>query len=200
MLASAALCSGVPIAAASSSDAQATHAYLVARYELMTALLHESAAARGAESDAAAHLARECPGVVSGMPQEPSVRPFPGPPPRVKGETARLSEQQQTLEAELDTVVDRPGASLFRPAEEAYAAAVRRLSWSDPSIAATLQAAATAELEAVSAPAPPFCADAKAWAESGYRALSAASREFSRLHWQRGRAPIRERNAPAARC
>ena len=41
-----------------------------------------------------------------------------------------------------------------------------------------LQAATTARLEAVSTPAPPFCADARAWAQSGYRALSAASREF----------------------
>ena len=71
-----------------------------------------------------------------------------------------------------------PGESLYRPAEEAYAAEVRQLSWSNPAIASALQAATTAQLEAVSAPAPPFCTDARAWAQSGYRALSAASREF----------------------
>ena len=53
VLASAALCGSVPIAAASSSDAQATHAYLIAQYRLVTALLHEAATARGAESAAA---------------------------------------------------------------------------------------------------------------------------------------------------
>ena len=165
------------VAAASSSDAQATHAYLFAQYKLVTALLHKAAAARGAESAAAAQIARECPRVVSGMPQEPSLKPFP-PPPRARGENARLSQQKLTIEEELGTAVDRPGASLYRPAEEAYAAEVRQLSWSNPAIASALQAATTASLEAISAPAPPFCADARAWAQSGYRALSAASREF----------------------
>jgi hypothetical protein len=176
VLACAALCGSVPVAAASSSDAQATHAYLVAQYRLARALLHGTAAARGAESAAAARIARECPGVVSGMPQSP--KPFPAPPPRVRGENARRSQQQQTIEGELDTVVVRPGDSLYRSAEEAYAVEVRGLSWSDPAIASALQAVTTARLRALSVPAPPFCADARAWAQSGYRALSTASREF----------------------
>ena len=41
------------------------------------------------------------------MPQEPSR--FPETPPRVRGENARLSQQKQTIEEELDTAVDRPG-------------------------------------------------------------------------------------------
>jgi hypothetical protein len=178
VLAAAALCGSVPIAAASSSDAQATHAYLIAQYKLVTALLHEAATARGTENAAAAQIARECPGVVSGMPQEPSPKPFQAPSPRARGENARLSQQKQTIERELDAAVARPGDSSYRHAEEAYAAEVRQLSWSNPAIAPAIQAATTARLEAVSAPAPPFCADARAWAQSGYRALSAASREF----------------------
>jgi hypothetical protein len=178
VLASAALCGSVPVTAASSSDAQATHAYLIAQYRLVTALLHGAAAARSAESAVAAQIARECPGVVSGMPQEPSLKPFAAPPPRVRGETARLSQQKQTIEEELGMAIERPVESLYRPAEEAYAAEVRQLSWSNPAIASALEAATTARLEAVSAPAPPFCADARAWAQSGYRALSVASREF----------------------
>jgi hypothetical protein len=170
VLAYAALCGGVPVAAASSSDAQATHAYLIAQYRLVTALLHEAARTRGVESVAATQIARECPGVVSGMPQEPFPKPFPAPPPRVRGENARRSQQKQTIEDELATAVDRPTDSVYRPAEEAYAAEIRQLSWSNPAIAAALQAATTARLEAVSAPAPPFCADARAWAQSGYRA------------------------------
>jgi hypothetical protein len=177
VLISGVLCGSVPVAAAS-SDAQATHAYLTAQYKLVTALLHEAAVARGAESAAAAQLARECPGVVSGMPQEPSLKLFPAPPSRARGENARLSQQKQTIEEELDTAIVLPGESRYRPAEEAYAAEVRELSWSNPAIASALQAATTAGLEAVSAPAPPFCADARAWAQSGYQALSTASQEF----------------------
>ncbi|MGA7704025.1 MAG: hypothetical protein WB998_03915 [Solirubrobacteraceae bacterium] len=89
-----------------------------------------------------------------------------------------MSQQKQTIEEELDTAVTQPSASLNRPADEAYAAEVRRLSWSNPAIASALQAVTTARLQAVSAPVPSFCADARTWAQSGYRALSAASREF----------------------
>ncbi len=177
VLASAALCGSVPVAAASSSDAQAIRAYLIAQYRLVTALLHDTAAARGAESAAAAQIARECSGVVSGMPQESSLTLFSAPSPRARGENARLSQQKQTIDEELGAAVDRPGG-VYRQAEEAYAAEVRQLSWSNPAIASAVQAATTARLEGVSAPAPPFCADARTWAQSGYRALSAASREF----------------------
>jgi hypothetical protein len=178
VLVCAASCGSVPIAAASSPDAQATHAYLIAQYRLLTALLHAAATARGAESAAAARIARECPGVVSGMPRERSLEPFSAPPPRVRGEDARLSQQQQTIEEELAAAVNLPGDSSYRPAEEAYAVEVRQLSWSNPAIASALQAATAARLEGVSGPVPRFCADARAWAQSDYRALSAASREF----------------------
>ena len=191
VLASMALFGSAPIAAGSSSDAQATHTYLTAQYKLVTALLHEAAAARGAESAAAAQIARECLGVVSGIPQ-PSPKLFLERTPRAKGESARLTKQQQTIEEELATAIARPGNSLYRPAEEAYAAEVRQLSWSNPTIASLLQAATTAKLENVSASAPSFCADARAWAQSGYRALSAASREFEASQAARRRSDLEE--------
>ena len=178
ILASAALCGSVPIAAASSSDAQATHAYLIAQYRLVTALLHEGAAESAAESAAAAQIARECPRVVSGMPKEPSLGTS-SLSPHAKGERARQRKQEETIESELAAAVERPGDSLDREAEEAYVAEVRPLSWSNPAIASLLQAMATAKLQALAAPAPPACADAKEWAQSGYRVMSAASREFA---------------------
>ena len=191
VLVSAALCGSVPVAAASSSDAQTTHTYLIAQYKLVTALLHESAAVRGAESSAAAQIARECRGVLSGMPQ-PSLKRSPAPAPRARGENARLTQQQQTIEAELAAAIIKPRDSLYRPAEEAYAAEVRQLSWSNPTIASVLQVATTAKLENVSAPVPSFCADARAWAQSGYRALSTASREFEALQAERRRSDLEE--------
>jgi hypothetical protein len=176
VLACSALWGGVPVAAASSADAHATHAYLLAQYRLITALLRDAHAVRGAESASATQIARECPGVVSGMPQEHSR--FPMPPPRVRGENARLAQQEKTIGEELDAAVERPGDSLYRPAKEAWAAEVRRLSWSNPAITSSVQAGITARLETIPPAAPPFCADARAWAQSGYRVLSAASREF----------------------
>jgi hypothetical protein len=159
------------------ADRAATHAYLIAQYKLAGAFLHEAAAVRGTESAAATQIARECRGVLSGMPQ-PSLELRAAPTPRARGENARLTHQQQTIELELVTAIAKPGDILLRSAEEAYAAEVRRLSWSNPTIASLIQAATTAKLEDASTPAPSFCADARAWAQSGYRALSAASRGF----------------------
>jgi hypothetical protein len=178
VLAFAALYGDPAIASGSSSDAQATHSYLLAQYKLLSALSHKAAAAHGAERDAAAQIARECPGVVSGMPPQPDVRSRRASSPRTKGEVARVSQQKQTLEEELGRAVGRSGESVYRPVEEAYAAEVRQLSWSNPAIAPALRAATMARLEDISAAGPPFCSDARAWAESGYRALSAASLEF----------------------
>jgi hypothetical protein len=170
----------VPAAASapvSAENAAATHAYLLAQYRLVRALLHEVTAARGPESAVAAKIARECRGVLSGMPQ-PSLDPLAEPTARARGENARLTRQQQTIEAELTTTIANSRDGLYRSAEEAYAAEVRQLSWSNPTIASLIQAEATAKLELVSARVPSFCADATTWAQSGYRALSAASREF----------------------
>jgi hypothetical protein len=196
VLACTALCGGAPVAAGSSTDAQATHAYLIARYKLFGVLLREAVAVRGAESVAAARIARECRGVVSGMPQ-PSLKLVPMPTPRASGENARLTHQQQTIEEELAAAIDIPGDSLDRPAEEAYAAEVRQLSWSDQTIASLVDAQTAAELGGISVPAPPFCADARAWARSGYRALSAASREFETSRALRNSA-LGEERAPSA--
>jgi hypothetical protein len=164
-------------AASDATDAKSTLSYLTAQYKLVTTLLQESAVARDAESAAAAQIAQGCRGVLSGMPQS-SVSRLSEPTPRVRGENARLSNQQQTIEAELATAITQPTDSVYRPAEEAYAAEVSELSWSNPTIAALIQAETTATLEKASTPALSFCADASAWAQSGFRALSAASREF----------------------
>ncbi len=83
------------------------------------------------------------------MPQEPSR--FPAPPPRVRGENARLTQQKQTIKGELGAALAQPGERSDPPAEEAYAAEVRPLSWSNPAIASAL--GATAMREGVSAPA-----------------------------------------------
>lgn len=160
-----------------SENAVATHAYLIAKYKLVRALLDQAAAVRSAESTAAAQITRECSGVLATMPQQ-SLKLATASTPRARGEDARLAQQEKTIEVELATASVDPLDSLYRPAEEAYAAEVRELSWSNPTIAPLLQAATAAKLEDVSGPALSFCADARAWAQSGYRALSTASREF----------------------
>jgi hypothetical protein len=180
--------------AAASSENVATHAYLIAKYKLVRALLHEAAAVRRAEAAAAAQIARECRGVLSGMPRS-SPNPFEAPTLRARGEDARFNQQEQTIGTELDGAIETSGDSLYRPAEEAYAAEVRQLSWGDPALATQVQAEIAAELERVSTPAPPFCADARAWAQSGYRSLSAASRAFEASLTARSGSTLREEPA-----
>jgi hypothetical protein len=178
----------------SSENAAATHIYLIAEYKLVRALLHKATAVRRSEAAAAAQIAQECRGVLSGMPWS-SLNQFTAPTPLVRGEDARFIRQEQTIGAEFYSAIATPGKSLYRPAEEAYAAEVRQLSWSDPTLATQLQAETSASLERVSTPAPPFCADARAWAQSGYRALSTASREFEAAPTARRSSTLREEPA-----
>lgn len=189
-----AMAPGDASASGGSENAVATHAYLVAQYKLVRALLHEAAAVRRAEAAAAAQIARECRGVLSGMPRS-SRNQFEAPTLRARGEDARFKQQEQTIGTELDGAIETPGDSLYRPAEEAYAAEVRQLSWGDPTLAMQLQAETAGELEGVSTPAPQFCADARAWAQSGYRALSAASRAFEASLTARNGSTLREEPA-----
>ena len=150
------LCGSAPTAAGSSSDGRATHAYLIAQYKLFRALLHQATAVREAERAAQAQIARECPGVLSGMPQ-PLPERLAALTPRARGEKARLANQQQTIETELVEAIS--GESLYRPAEEAYAAEVHRLSWSDPTIASLLQAVTDSSLEDIPTSPPSVCAE-----------------------------------------
>lgn len=131
------------------------------------------------------------------MPRELSPEPSSAASPRFRGEEARLTQQKKTIGDEIDVAVFRAGDSLDRPAEETYAAEVRQLSWSNPAIASALQAATAATLETLSAPAPRFCADARAWAKSGYRALSASSREFEASEAARRSSRERDRSVEA---
>lgn len=178
LVVSAVLWGAVSVAAASSSDDQTTHAYLVAQYRVITTLLRETTKTQGIERVAAKQIAQECPGVLSGMPRETYGSRLSASSPRSRGESARLDKQKETLEAELASAVGQLGDNSTLPVEEAYAAEVRGLSWSDPAITSTVQAATAASLEAASRPVPRFCVDASAWAQSGYRDLSQASREF----------------------
>jgi hypothetical protein len=180
-------------AATSAENVASTHAFLLARYKLDGALLQDAAAAHTAESAAAAQIARECHGVLSRMPW-PSLDP--APTPRARGENARLAHQQETIETELAAATARPRDSVYRSAVEAYAAEVRQLSWGDPTIASLVQVAITTDLEDVSTPAPTLCADARAWAQSGFRALSAASREFEASRAARRSSARGEKGSP----
>ena len=124
---------------------------------------------------------------------------FPAPAPRARGENARLTHQQQTIEAELATAITKPGDSLDRPAEEAYATEVRQLSWSNPTIASRSRP----RPRPGSKTSPPPLRRSAPTRGRGPRAAIAPCRRpagNSKRREQRGKAPPCAKNPRWARC
>jgi hypothetical protein len=93
-------------------DRAATRAYLAARYVYVQALVASAPAAKAAEEEFASILGGECPGVLTGAPQEtlrtllaPSPRPRT---PRQMGEANRESRQLGDLQGELSLALGLP--------------------------------------------------------------------------------------------
>jgi hypothetical protein len=169
--------------AASPADTAATLAYLQAGHALDQAIVRNSAASQSAVASLTTQLGRECRGALRGAPGgEEEVGPSgPSDSPRARGERQRSALQRETIEDETAVTVH---AALYQPdraAVAAYAAEVAPLSWSDSQLTALVHFY-TDRLEQLAAPAPDLCADIGSWRQSGYRVLSAASREFAAAH------------------
>jgi hypothetical protein len=168
--------------AASAADTAATHTYLQARYELYLALERNVPAVRAAIAAASSQLARECPGVLAGAPRDEGpfslLQPRSNPTPRERGERARSERQQATIFEELFAALGAGRLPLDGQAAERFAATTAPLSWSDARIAPLVHATATSLQEALAIAPADACADMKAWAQSGFRTLSPASRSF----------------------
>ena len=167
--------------AATPADTAATYAFLQARYQLNEAILHNAPASRSAASTLIARLGQECRGVLAGAPSEgvdPLSERSATPTPRARGERQRSELQLQTIQEELSLSLSAAIYGPDRAATEAYAAQVAPLSWSDPRIAPLVSRGVRDLEEHLSPTIADACADMKAWAQSGYHALSAASHEF----------------------
>ncbi|HEX4467723.1 MAG TPA: hypothetical protein VH025_11095, partial [Solirubrobacteraceae bacterium] len=167
--------------AATPADTAATHALLQARYMLDRTLLQGAAAERASSERFAAELGRQCHGVLSAEPPQEDVL---GPPksaatPRARGEQQRSESQRETIDEEIGIAVAAAGYQPVRAGIQTYLASTGPLSWSDPRIAQIVHADAAALEELATATPPDACADMKAWAQSGYRSLSPASRAFA---------------------
>jgi hypothetical protein len=162
-------------ATATPTDTLATKTYLQAGYELDHAVNLHVAASNTKASQFTATIARECHGVLAGAPNEeldPALFT-----PRAQGERQRGELELQTIEEELRQAFydafDQPN----RSAIEAFAAQVTPLSWSNPQVATAVHIDVR-NLQEYLTPAPPVCADMRAWAQSGYLTLSPASQAF----------------------
>lgn len=166
-------------AAVSPGDRAATHAYLLAGYQRDQAFLASTPAFDSMYAAAAGPLGSECAGVLTGAFQEP----FPARPQdeikmtaRRRGEEKREGQQLSDLQLEASSVLDRAAVIADRPAELAYAAQIRSLSWSDAALTGLIHADADEIETRFAKPAPAACADMKSWVASGHKTLSPASK------------------------
>jgi hypothetical protein len=173
-------------AAARAENAAATRAYLLASVNLQETDLRNLAQSKAALEAAAAHIADECPRVLSGAPPvEREIAPITSRSdepmsPRAMGEEHRQSSQRSELKSELSFAL---GDAEEEPDREATAALIRALTplrWSNPLVTVLLHLVATVAQAELELPVPSVCADMDAWVSSGYRTLSIASKELAR--------------------
>jgi hypothetical protein len=177
----------VPASAhASSENAAATHAYLIAtnRFEeTEVADLPQETAAREA---AAAGISGECTGILTNAPPHEEVVGFgltgparAGLSPRAEGERRRQSRQLGDLKLELSLALADSRTQAGREAALALVHTLTPLKWSNPKITLLLHLTVEDVQEELDIPAPSVCADMKAWVASAYKALSPASKELA---------------------
>ena len=180
----------------SARDRAATHAYLQAEYEFELAVNGVAPQSRAAVEALPARLGGECPGVLAGAPAEEPLlgllRPPGGsrPSAKARGEADRTSRQRSALEGELTISLFAAAFQLEEPAIAKLTAALTPLRWSDPRIAIRIDAD-LALISSVLAPrVPNVCADMRSWVASGYRRLSAGTKEFVRQQAARTSPPF----------
>lgn len=146
------------------SDAMATHAYLEATLAKRRADAAAQAAGVAAIRALAAKITASCPGVLGGAP-----RPVKGEP-----------ENKSRFEVSVELITASFGAA--GPAEYPvlihFRRVVRRLRWSNRRLTLLLHSLAKEDVAEATIAPPDLCADMSFWVASGYKAVSAGSREY----------------------
>ena len=168
----------------SAGDRAATHAYLRAEYEFELGLAAVAPQSQAAIEALSARLGGECPGVLAGAPgEEPLIgllRSAGGrrPSAKARGEADRESRQRSALESELTISLFETAYQPEQPAIAKLVAAIMPLRWSNPRITLMVRSD-LAQISALQKPlALNVCADMRSWVASGYRRLSAGTKEF----------------------
>ena len=155
----------VPSTVLARSNRSAVRAYLGAVYEYESVAFANVGAAKNHYDALALRIASECPGVIAGSRHRRSAREF---------------EQMGDLREEVYAALR---AALLAPEREAsftLAAKLRMLKWATPGLRRRVDSYATGLEQRYRQRIPDPCVDMKAWAASGYRVLSAATRAFLR--------------------
>ena len=174
--------SGVP--RLSPGERAAVHAYLTAQYEYVQAVSEAAPATVAAYEAQARAIAGECPGAFAGAPQPQrsvvvAASPAARPRARQRGEEQREQTQMIDLQGEIETSLVAAEHQPLLPARRALLAKLKTLTGKSMLAVLFKGDVSGIEEEEADQQAPAVCADITAWAASGYRSLSPASREIA---------------------
>jgi len=145
---------------ATAADSATTTAYVKADYALVNAISARLPTSHAALENLLAQVRRECPGAAAGSPQDP--------------ESTQISNE---LIGAMVIAAGRPDLRDVR----AFVATASRLRWSSGALTAAIHGYAH-QLGILSRlTAPPLCADVRAWAVNGFKALPASTIHFDAL-------------------
>ena len=146
-------------AAAMPQDVASTHAYLVAGYTALHAVVSKWSAVEADIHTLDLKFHAECPNAGAGSPQ---------------------SEEEQKLSLEAAGALWATGYHTNASALQRFIKAVGRLRWSNPAIAHSVRKYTTGLREMVALVVPDLCGDVRTWAAGGYKAVPASTQQFDR--------------------
>jgi hypothetical protein len=173
---------GSPRGAGTPADRAAVHAYFLDVYGYVQAIAKAAPALVGGYEGAASRIAGECPGVLVGAPQGNELEVGPSivlRTARQRGEEKRQRTQLSDLEEELASELTSAEQEARRPAMMAFLADLQALPQGGPALARVVHTEIVGLGEGQNGQSTPVCADMEAWAASGYRLLSQASRAIA---------------------
>lgn len=144
-------------AAAAPRDVASTHAYLVAGYTALHAVVTKWSTVEADIHKLDLRFHAECPNVGAGSPQ---------------------SEEEQKLSYEVAGALWATGYHTFANVVQAFVRTVKPLRWSNPAITRSARKFTTGLHEMTLIPVPNLCGDVRAWGAGGYKAVTAETQQF----------------------
>jgi hypothetical protein len=140
-------------------DEASTHAYLVAAYTALHAVVSKWSSVEAGIHQLDLRFHAECPDVGAGSPQ---------------------SEEEQKLSYEVAGALWATGYHTDAGVVRAFAKAVNPLRWTNPAITRSAHGFIKGLQQMAALPVPNLCADVRSWGAGGYKAVSAATQEYDR--------------------
>jgi hypothetical protein len=146
-------------AAETRRDAASTHAYLVAAYAALHAVVSKWSSVEANIHRLDQSVQAQCPKVATGSPQ---------------------SEEEQKLSYEVAGALWATSYHADAAVVQRFLKAIHPLTWGNPAVTRGAHAYARSLHEMVALPIPDICADVRSWIGDGFKAVPADTRRFDR--------------------